>query len=898
MAWAPERLSDAVQAVPPPASAPRLSGGLAEYQAASPLQVLRSLESTRRGLTEYEAEARLARFGENAIAPARLPSPAARLRTAVRSPFIGVLIGLAAVSAATDDLSGAAVIAALAAISCLLRARQESRSDRAATALRAMVATTSTVIRRSAGQGPGIARELPVDQLVPGDIVRLYAGDIAPADLRLLRSDGLTVSQSVFSGESLPAAKAAAMAVAADQSPADHEGTLLDSPVLCFMGTSVLSGSATAVVVATGVATYLGSTCELASSASTETSFDRGARQVSWLLIGFMLICVPVVLAVNAAIRGHLLEAFLFAVAVAVGLTPEMLPVVVTTALARGAGILAGKAAIVKRLPAMHNLGAMDVLCTDKTGTLTEDLVSVDCSVDPLGRPDPRVLRLACANSHWSTQSQDPAVTDMLDQALLAHAAQAGLTGDPDEVPVGLVPFDPSRRRVTVVLRKAGDLGSHLLITKGSAEDVLDCCAYLRADRQDIRLDREERARIMARSEEYARAGVRLLAVALATRNARSGGYGPADEAGMTLIGFLGFRDPPKCTARAALDALASAGIAVKVVTGDHPLVAARICADVGLEAGQPVTGREIDRMDDASLRALAANTTIFARVEPAQKARIVRALRAGGRTVGFLGDGLNDTAALRDCDVGISVSSAVAAARECADVILLRKDLTILGEAVTQGRRTFGNIVKYLKITVSSNFGNALSMLVASAALPFLPMLPMQVLVQNLCFDLSQLPLAFDRVDEPSVRQPRTFDARDLARFVGWFGPVNMLADLATFVILWRLIGQHDSAAGQVMFRSGWFAENLLTQAAAIHLLRSRWLPSIRRHATRPVLLATLALASTAVLLPFTPLGSAIQLGHLPAVFLPLLSVVLAGYCAITIALKTSYIARTGRWL
>ncbi|HXP20463.1 MAG TPA: magnesium-translocating P-type ATPase [Streptosporangiaceae bacterium] len=898
MAWAPERVWDAAQETSPPIRSPGPRSGLAQYRAASQLQVLRSLDTTRRGLTEDEAEARLARCGENAIAAARLPKPAARIRTAVRNPFIAILICLAAVSAATGALGGAAVIATLAAISCLLRVSQESRSDRAAAALRAMVATTTTVIRRPAASHPGVARELPVDQLVPGDIVRLCPGDMVPADLRLLRSDELTVSQSVFTGESLPAVKQAGSAVITEPGPADQDGAVLDCPVLCFMGTGVLSGSGTAVVIATGASTYLGSSQNLASSGTAGTSFDRTARRVSWLLTGIMAICVPVVLAVNAAIRGHPLEAFLFAVAVAVGLTPEMLPVVVTTALARGAAALAGHAAIIKRLPAIYNLGAMDVLCTDKTGTLTEDRPAVDCAVDSLGQPDPDVLRLACASSRWSAESQAPAVTDVLDQALLAHAAEAGLTGNEAEVLVGLVPFDPGRRRVTVVLSRPGELGRHLLITKGSARDVIDCCDYVRTGGQDVPIDHGERARVIARSQEYARAGLRVLAVATATRNARPGGYRPADEAGMTLVGFLGFRDPPRSTAPAALAALAGQGITVKVVTGDHPLVAARICRDVGIEAGQPVTGLDVDRLDEAELRDLAASTTIFARVGPAQKARIVRALRAGGRTVGFLGDGLNDTAALREADVGISVSGAAAAARECADVILLRADLSVLSDAVARGRRTFGNIVKYLKITVSSNFGNALSMVAASAVLPFLPMLPTQVLVQNLCFDLSQLPLAFDTVDESSIRTPRTFDARDLARFAAWFGPVNMLADLATFVILWRLIGQHDSPAGQVLFRSGWFAENLLTQAAAIHLLRSRWLPSVRRHAARPVLLGTLALAVAGLAVPFTPLAPVIQLGHLPEVYVPLLAVVLAGYCAVTIGLKACYIARAGRWL
>jgi Mg2+-importing ATPase len=464
------------------------------------------------------------------------------------------------------------------------------------------------------------------------------------------------------------------------------------------------------------------------------------------------------------------------------------------------------------------------------------------------------------------------------------------------------VPFDAVRRRATVVTRTAGgpgaDLGTGTMITKGAAEEVLGCCAAVRTAHGDVRLDAGQRLALLARAQDYARDGVRVLAVALAARPARAGGYRAADETGLTLIGFVGFRDPPRSSARAALAALAGQGITVKIVTGDHPLVAARVCREVGIEAGRPVTGADLDRLDDAALRAAAQAATVFARVDPSQKERIVRALRAGGHTVGFLGDGVNDSAALRAADVGISVDGASAAARESADVLLLSKDLTALRRAVTEGRRTFGNIVKYLKITVSSNFGNALSMLAASAFLPFLPMLPVQVLAQNLCFDLSQLALAFDTVDESSLHGPRTFDRRDLARFVVCLGPVNTLADLATFAILWRIMGPHGSAAGQALFRAGWLAENLVTQAAAVHLLRARSRPSARRHAARPVLLATLALALTGLALPFSPLGSALSLHALPVVYFPLLAAVLIGYCAVTIAVKARYIARTAHWL
>ncbi len=887
----------------PPGGPAAVCDDLASWAAAPPLQVLRGLGSSARGLDEAEAQARLLRDGDNAIAAGPQPAWGARLLAAARNPFIVILIILTAVSAATGDLGGAAVITVMVVASCLLRIRQEYRSDRAAAALRAMVAATATVIRRARAGSPPVAREVPVDQLVPGDVVHLVAGDMVPADLRLLRTDDLAVSQAVFTGESRPAAKRASSVIGSGRpdgagDASDGEASLFDSPVLCLMGTSVVSGSGTAVVVATGSATYLGATHHDLPGDRAGTTFDRGVRDVTWLLITLMLVCAPVVLAVNAAVRGHLVEAFLFAVAVAVGLTPEMLPVVVTSALARGASALSGRAAIVKRLPAMHNLGAMDVLCIDKTGTLTEDHVWLDCHVDPDGNPDPRVLRSAWLAGHWSAVATDGAVTDVLDQALLACGAERGLTADAQTVLVDTVPLDYTRRRVTVVTRGVGGLGRHTLITKGAPAEVLSCCSGVRRGVRVVPLGPAERDRAAAVADALARDGVRVLALAEAERPAKAGRYRPADEAALTLIGFVGFRDLPRLSARQALADLAARGVAVKIMTGDDPLVTARICRDVGIDAGPVVTGADLALLEERALVSVAQTGTVFARVDPAQKARLVRALRAAGHTVGFLGDGVNDAAALRAADVGISVAGATAVARECGDVILIRKDLTMLGQAIVEGRRSSGNMIKYLKITISSNFGNVLSMLAASAALPFLPMLPLQVLAQNLCFDVSQLSLAFDAVEEPSLRRPRRFDRRDLARFVICFGPVNTLADLVTFAILWRIMGGHAGPVGQALFRAGWFAENLLTQAVAVHLLRSRWGPSARRHAARPVLLATLALAVLGVGLPMTPVGVALRLQAPPAVFYPLLAAVLAGYALAIIAAKAWYMRRTTRWL
>jgi Mg2+-importing ATPase len=607
-----------------------------------------------------------------------------------------------------------------------------------------------------------------------------------------------------------------------------------------------------------------------------------------------MLCCVPVVFAVNASLRHGLLEPSLFAVAVAVGLTPEMLPVVVTSALARGAARLAARAAIVKRLPAMYNLGAMDVLCTDKTGTLTEGGVSVDCHIDPAGRSDPATLRWAWLNSYWLAEAAEGAITDELDEALLGCGARHGLAHDDGMTLIDVIGFDYSRRRVTVVT--AGEQpGQHTLITKGAPAEVLGCCSRVRSGGRNRQLSLAGRARATRLADSFAADGVRLLAVAVATRRSRPGRYRPADESDLTLIGFAGFRDTPSQSASRAVAELAGLGITIKIITGDHPQLAARVCRDVGIDAGRVVTGSEVALLDDQALAAVAEAGTVFARVDPAQKARLVRSLRSGGHTVGFLGDGVNDAAALSAADVGISAAGAVPAARECAEVILVRSDLTTLGQAVTEGRRSLANVVKYLRITISSNVGNALSLLAASAVLPFLPMLPLQILAQNLCFDLSQLSLAFDSADEPGPGP--ALGRRELARFVLWFAPVNTLADLATFALLWRVMGGYHGAGyhgagyhgatGQALLQTGLFAENLLTQALAVHLLRSRRLPSLRHHAALPVLLATLGLTLAGLCLPVTPLGSALHLTPLPAACYPLLALVLAGYGLVLLALR-----------
>ena len=761
-------------------------------------------------------------------------------------------------------------------MSCLLRSAEEHRADRATAALRELVATTATVVRRASDDSPPREREVPVADLVPGDVIRLRPGDLVPADVQLLRADGLTVHQSALTGESAPVAKRA-MDVA---DPALSGAGPFAQPQWCFQGSSVTSGSGTAVIVATGGETRFAAAHDGRAGQRDASAFDRSVRGISWTLIRFMLLTPPLVLMANAALRGRGLETLPFAVAVAVGLTPEMLPVIVTTALARGAARLAHTSGvIVKRLPALHDLGAVDVLCLDKTGTLTEDRPVVEAATDGRDRPDPDVLRWAAVNALWTLQLAALPAADALDEAVLdaigPDGPSAAGAGEPDAYEgVAVLPFDPVRRVATAVVRRPGRLGMHTLVTKGAVEAVLDRCA----------MDGDERDRLLALAGRKAASGLRLLAVARADRASRAGAYTPADERGLTFLGLVALRDVPAPSAADALAVLARRGVRVKVLTGDHPGTAARVCADLGLRPeghsgpDDVVTAEFVDTLSDAELVEVADRAVVFARCTPEHKARIVSALRAGGRTTGFLGDGVNDLPALDAADVGICPRNAVDVAREAADVVLAEKDLTAIDRAVLAGRRSSGNIAAYLRITLSSNLGNVIAMLTAGLMLPFLPMLPAQVLVQNLCFDAAQLAFAFDRPPASVLRRPTALRPRDFLRFITGFGLLNAAADLATFGVL-ALAPHHASGDdGEAAFHAGWFTENLLTQALVMVLLRTGRSAAERR-AGGPLRAAAAGLAAAGVALPLTPLGPLLGMSGLPPLYYLLLGSVLGLY-------------------
>lgn len=869
---------------------------LAVISARPGVRVLQDVDASRNGLTHTEAALRLERHGSNVIAQERAPRWYVQLAKAYANPFIAVLVFLAAVMYWQDPADpGVIILSVMVGISGLLRFWQEYRSGRAADALKRLVTTTCAVQRR-AGSGSGPTTfEIPMDQVVPGDVVKLAAGDLIPADLRLITAKDLMVSQASLSGESLPVAKA--------DTRADDLGQLettdpVEADNICLMGTSVTSGTATGVVVATGSDTYFGSMAGSLVGERPETNFDTGVRKVSFLLIRFMLVMVPIVFMINGFTKGDWEAAFLLGIAVAVGLTPEMLPMVVSANLARGAVAMSKRKVVVKRLNAIQNLGAMDVLCTDKTGTLTEDRIVLDRYLDVHGDEDNEVLEYGYLNAHFQT-----GLKNLMDQAVIDRVGEAEeVVVDARFSMVDEIPFDFARRRMSVVLNRNSIVGGsgrpeHVMITKGAVEEVLALCTHMTDRGRKVELTEQLRWHVTRIAEDNNRQGLRVLAVATRTMGTPRDTYAVADEDQLTLVGFLAFLDPPKADAARALQGLADKGIAVKVVTGDNELVAARVCADVGLTVGHVVGGCEIDALDDAELRALAARTTVFAKVNPVQKARIVRALQADGHTVGFLGDGINDAAALRDADVGISVDTAVDIAKESADIILLEKDLTVLEQGVIQGRTTFGNTIKYIKMTASSNFGNVFSVLVASAFIPFQPMLAIMLLVQNLVYDIAQLATPWDRMDEEYLRKPRNWDAKGIGRFMLCIGPISSIFDIAMFVIMWNVFAA-NTEAHQALFQSGWFIEGLLSQTLVVHMIRTRKIPFIQSRASWPVMVMTVLAVLTGLFLPFSPLAASLGFVPLPASYFPWLIGVLLAYCTLTQLLKTVYIRKFGTWL
>jgi len=869
-------------------------------------ETLVRLCSQATGLTEEEAAARLHRYGPNEALHAKAPPALLQLLQAFSNPFIYVLMALAAVTFFTDywipmrqgeatDLTGLAIIITMVTLSGLLRFWQEFRTNKAAQALKSMVRTTATVIRRSSLQASPVRRGVDTGSLVPGDIVSLSAGDLVPADIRLLESRDLFISQAILTGESLPVEKYDITDHVTGKAASAREAgrSLLEIGSICLMGTSVASGSAKGVVVATGSDTYFGTLAKSLTGNRSQTAFDRGVNSVSWLLIRFMLVMVPVVLLLNGFTKGDWLEASLFALAVAVGLTPEMLPMIVSSNLAKGAIAMSRRKVIVKRLNAIQNLGAMDVLCTDKTGTLTQDNITLAQHVDCAGVENSRVLMLSWLNSLYQSSTANP-----IDRAILHYGgARLGSAVSDAWSKIDELPFDFVRRRVSVVVHNRR-LNQQLLICKGAVEEMLSIAVAEREGRLIQPLDEARRAELLALAHRYNQQGFRVLLVA--SRVLKEPGLqqalNVADEQNLIIEGLLTFLDPPKASAAPAVSALRDNGVAVKVLTGDNPVVTARICAEVGIDSGAIVTGEQLAQMSDEQLAQAVQQSAVFARLTPLQKARIVTTLQQQGHTVGFLGDGINDAPALRAADVGISVDSAADIAKESSDIILLEKDLLVLEEGIIKGRETFGNIIKYLNMTASSNFGNVFSVLVASAFIPFLPMLAIHLLIQNLMYDISQLAMPWDKLDKEFLQKPRRWDARNIKRFMLWIGPTSSLFDITTFALMWYVFAANTPEM-QSLFQSGWFVEGLLSQTLVVHMLRTRKIPFIQSRAALPVLLTTACVMIAGVLLPFSSLGASVGLTPLPWSYFPWLVATLTGYCLVAQGMKTLYIKRFGQW-
>jgi len=815
------------------------------------------------GLSSAEAATRLAQYGPNQIRPARRRAILLQFLMHFRNPLILVLLAASGITALTGDATGAFIIGLIVLLSVTLDFVQEYRAGRAAEQLAAQVAVTATALR------DGKTVEVPVKDLVPGDAVLLSAGDLVPADAQVLEARDFFVNQAQLTGEAYPVEKRADRAIQPDR-------WVPESDYSVFMGSSVVSGSAQVLVGRTGGRTALGQIVDSLALSPPPTAFERGTRHFGMLIMRLTFLLVLFTLMVNVAFHRPLLESFLFAVALAVGLTPELLPMVVSVTLARGALRMAAWKVIVKRPSAIQDMGAMDVLCTDKTGTLTEAKIRLERHVDALGRDSARVLDLAYLNSYFETGLKSP-----LDDAILQHS-EIIISGWQK---IDEVPFDFERRRVSVLVERAG---TRLLAVKGAPEDILRLCThYEDAKGSAALLDDAARVQIDALFDALGNEGFRVLGIAWRPVTAEQEHAVVTDETELEFAGFAGFLDPPKASAGEALSALQASGVAVKIVTGDNERVTRHVCTQLGLRITGMLTGTEIQAMNDDALKVRVEETNLFCRVNPAQKNRILLALKARGHVVGYLGDGINDASALHSADVGISVEGAVDVAKQAAAMILLENDLKVLHAGIMEGRRTFGNVMKYIMMATSSNFGNMFSMAAATLFLPFLPMLPMQILLNNLLYDVSEIPLPLDNVDEEDLRQPRSWDMRFVRNFMLTIGPISSLFDFLTFYLLMAVL-----SANEMLFHTGWFVESIATQVLVIFVIRTRRNP-LRSQPNRWLTLTSLGVVVTAMLLPFTPVAAWLGFTPLPPLFFGLLAVLVASYLLLVEAGKRWFYKR-----
>ncbi len=837
--------------------------------------VLKELESRLTGLSVAEANGRIKRYGLNEIAREKRQSPLRRLLDNVKNPLIILLATLGVLSYLTGDLRATVVIFVMIVLGVALRFYQEMRADNAAEKLKAMVNTRATVVR------DGKEAELALKLLAPGDIIRLAAGDMVPADVRVLTAKDLFLNQAALTGESLPVEKKANPASADVQNPLELQN-------ICFLGSDVVSGTATAVVIHTGEQTYFGSLATSIVGQREQTSFDKGVNKFTWLMISFIAVMVPAVFLINGLSRHDWLEAFLFAMAVAVGLTPEMLPMIVTVNLSKGALAMARKKVIVKRLNAIQNFGAADVLCTDKTGTLTQGKIVLEKHLDVHGHDSERVLNYGYMNSYYQT-----GMKNLMDEAILDHGQlEEDLKVKTDYRKIDELPFDFQRRRMSVIVEDKQN--QHILICKGAVEEIMRLSPRVEVDGETLDVTPEHDAHRKLLVQELNEQGFRVVAVAYKVMPGDDDEphYTLQDEADLTLLGYMAFLDPPKDTAMEALKRLNVLKVDVKILTGDNEIITTYICKQVGMPVDKILLGSQIEALSETELAEAASVTSIFAKLAPAQKEHIINSLQSKGHVVAFMGDGINDAPALKAADVGISVDSAVDIAKESSDIILLENSLLVLEQGVLEGRRVFGNILKYIKMAASSNFGNMFSVVGASAFLPFLPMLPIQVLTNNLLYDFSQTTIPTDEVDADWLTKPRKWTIGEIRRFILFIGPISSIFDYMTFFIMLYVF---NAWSNPTLFHTGWFVESLFTQTLIIHVIRTNKIPFIQSWASWPLIFTSLIIVSVGAGLTVSPLAETLGFVALPPLYWMLLAVMLVCYAVLTQLVKTWFYRRFG---
>lgn len=894
-----------------------------QFAATHPTQeTLGYLNTTLCGLEPGKVEENRSEYGSNKVTREKKKTLPQRLAGAFINPFTAILFCLALVSSFTDmifphfslfgcvpkdfDCLTVVIILTMVFLSGTLRFVQESRSGNAAEKLLAMITTTCTVTRK----GQEMA-EIPLDEVVVGDIVHLSAGDMLPADVRILDAKDLFVSQASLTGESEPIEKIPMVNETRD--------AITDYTNIAFMGSNVISGSASAVVVTVGDHTLFGSMASGVAHEAVETSFSKGVNAVSWVLIRFMLVMVPLVFVANGITKGDWLSAFLFGISIAVGLTPEMLPMIVTTCLAKGAVSMSKKQTIVKNLNSIQNFGAIDILCTDKTGTLTQDKVVLEYHLNVNGEDDLRVLRHAYLNSYFQTGYKN-----LMDVAIIQKTEEEE-ADDPQlvdlsehYVKVDEIPFDFARRRLTTVVQNRD--GKTQMVTKGAVEEMLSICSFAECDGKVRPMTKELKSRILATVDDLNEKGFRVLAIAQKSNPSPAGAFGVTDECDMVLMGYLAFLDPPKESTADAIKALKAHGVTTKILTGDNDKVTRTICKQVGLKVRNMLLGSDLENMSDQELAKAAETTDVFAKLTPGQKARVVSVFRENGHTVGFMGDGINDASAMKSADIGISVDTAVDVAKESADIVLLEKDLMVLEEGIIEGRKTYANMIKYIKMTASSNFGNMFSVLAASALLPFLPMESLQLIFLNLIYDLSCTAIPWDNVDEEFISVPRKWDASSVGSFMMWIGPTSSVFDWMTYIfmyfvfcplfvskgVLYNDLASHFAGADLVrmqttyvaMFQTGWFIESMWSQTLVIHMIRTPKLPFIQSHASAPLTLMTFTGIGVLTIIPFTTFGRMLGFVALPTAYFAYLIPCILLYMVLATSLKKAYVRHYGELL